>query len=85
MSAQINKMLVHYGCRSGISLPMAVLMELLITELGVSSQLLGESFLKQGKWVTHSWLRSLWEKVDKFDIAIEIAPIPIGPPRMGDR
>jgi hypothetical protein len=50
---QITKMLVHYGCRSGIGLQMAVLIELLTTELGVSSQPLGESFLKHGKWVTH--------------------------------
>jgi hypothetical protein len=64
---------------------MAVLMELLITELGMSSQPLGESFLKYRKWVTHSWLRSLWEKVDKFVVTVEIAPIPIDPPRMGDR
>ncbi len=64
---------------------MAVSMELLTTELGVSSQPLIESFLKNGKWVTHSWLRSLWEIVDKFDVTVEIAPIPIDPPRMGDR
>jgi hypothetical protein len=56
-----------------------------MTELGVSSQPLGESFQKFGKWVTHSWLQSLWEKVDKFDVTVKIAPIPIDPPRMGDR
>ncbi len=83
--AQITKLLVHYGCRLGIGLQMAVSMELLTTELGVSSHPLAESFLKYGKWVTHSWLRSLWEKVDKFDIIVEIAPIPIDPPRAGDR
>ncbi len=78
-------MLVHYGCQSGIGLQMTVTMELLITELRVSSQPLRESLLKYGKWVTHLWLRSLWEKVDKFDITIKTAPIPIDPPRMGDR
>jgi hypothetical protein len=64
---------------------MAVSMELLMTELGVSSQPLSKSFQKYGKWVTHSWLRSLWEKVDKFDVTVKIAPNPIDPPRMGDR
>jgi hypothetical protein len=83
--AEITKLLIHYGCQSGIGLQMAVSMELLITELGMLSQSLGESFLKYGKWVTHSWLRSLWEKVDKFNATIKIAPIPIDPPRMGDR
>jgi hypothetical protein len=56
-----------------------------ITELGISAQSLGESFLKYGKWITHTWLKSLWENVDKFDITVEIAPIPIEPPRMGDK
>jgi hypothetical protein len=83
--AQITKLLVHYGCCSGIGLQMAVSMELLTTELGVSSQPLNESFLKYKKWVTHSWLQSLWEKVDKFNVTVKIAPIPIDLPRAGDR
>ncbi len=76
---------MHYGCHPGNSLQIAVSMELLMTELGVSSQPLGESFQKYEKWVTHSWLQSLWEKVEKFDVTIKIAPIPIDLPRMGDR
>jgi hypothetical protein len=51
-----QKLLVHYGCHLGNGLQMAVSMELLMTELGVSSQPLGESFQKYGKWVTHWWL-----------------------------
>jgi hypothetical protein len=82
---QITKLLMHYGCHPGNSLQIAVSMELLMTELGVSSQPLGESFQKYEKWVTHSWLQSLWEKVEKFDVTIKIAPIPIDLPRMGDR
>ncbi len=54
--AQITKLLIHYGCRSGLGLEMSVLMELLITELGISAQLLWEYFLKYGSWVTHTWL-----------------------------
>jgi hypothetical protein len=42
--AQITKLLVHYGCHSGIGLEMLVSMELLITEQGMSSQPLCESF-----------------------------------------
>jgi hypothetical protein len=33
--AQITKLLIHYGCCSGIGLKMSVSMELLITELGL--------------------------------------------------
>ncbi len=44
LMAQITKLLVHYGCCSGISLEMLVSMELLITELGMSSQPLCKYF-----------------------------------------
>jgi hypothetical protein len=44
--AQITKLLIHYGCHSGIGLEMSVSMELLIMELGLSSQPLCKSFRK---------------------------------------
>ncbi len=64
---------------------MQVTMELLITELGISRQPLQESFETYGKWVTNTWMKSVWEKVSKFNITIEIAPLPINPPRAGDK
>ncbi len=82
--AQITKLLIHYGCHSGLGLEMSVSIELLITELDISAQPLCKSFLKYGSWVTHTWLRSLWEKVDKFEIMVEIAPLPMEPPQEGD-
>ncbi len=30
-------------------------------------------------------MKSIWEKVDKFNITVEIAPFPISPPREGDK
>jgi hypothetical protein len=36
-------------------------------------------------WVTHTWLHSLWEKVDKFNITVEIAPLPMDLPQTGDK
>ncbi len=83
--AQITKLLIHYGCRSGLGLKMSVLMELLITEVGISAQPLCQPFLKYGTWVTHTWWQSLWEKVDKFAITVEIAPLPMVPPRECDK
>jgi hypothetical protein len=55
--AQITKLLVHYGCKSGLGIQMQVLMELLITEMGISLQPLQESYATYGKWLTHSWLK----------------------------
>jgi hypothetical protein len=75
--AQINNLLVHYGCISGLGIQMQVSMELLITELGISPQPLQESYAKYGKWITHSWLKLIWENVDKFNVTIEIVNMPI--------
>jgi hypothetical protein len=83
--AQLTKLLVHYGCRSGVGIQMQVSMEVLLTELGLSSQPFQELFATYGKWVTNTWLKSIWEKVDKFNITVMIAPLPISPPRKGDK
>jgi hypothetical protein len=83
--AQITKLLIHYGYRSILGLEMPVLMELLIIELGIYAQPLCKSFLKYGNWVPHTWLGSLWEKLDKFYITVEIAPLPMVPPQESDK
>ena len=62
---------------------MSVTTELLLTELGLSLQPLQESFSNFGRWVTDTWLKSVWEKVSKFNITVEITLLPINPPREG--
>ncbi len=42
--AQISKLLVHYGCQSGLGIQMQITMELLLTELGILAQPLQESY-----------------------------------------
>jgi hypothetical protein len=64
---------------------MQVSMELLLMESGISAQPLQESYVRYGKWITGTWLKSIWEKVDKFQITVEIAPLPVCPPREGDK
>ncbi len=59
--------------------------EVLLTELGLLPHSLQELFMAYGKWVTNTWLKSIWEKVDKFNITVEIAPLPIRPPQEGDK
>ncbi len=83
--ATINELLTNYGYSSGLGIHMQVSMELLIIERGVSSfQVLPESFSQYGKWVMHSWLRSLWEKVDMFEFHAEVRQTPLEPPREGN-
>ncbi len=60
-------------------------MELLLTEMGISAQPLQESYVQYGKRITGTWLKSIWEKADKFWKTVEIAPLPVCPPREGDK
>ena len=82
--AQITKLLIHYGCRSSLGLEMLVSFELMVIELGLSIQPFQTPYHKFNKWVTHSWLKSIWEKVSKFSVKIETMPLPIQPPREYD-
>ncbi len=82
--AQINKLLMQYGCSSGLGIHMQVSMEMMIIEGGISTQILSEPFSQYGKWSKHCWLQSLWEKVDMFCFQVEITDPPLVPPREHD-
>lgn len=82
---QVNKLLMHYGCKSNNGLKLRLSLECLIVELGISAQPLQESFSRYGKWATWSWLTSLWEKCDKFDVRVEFSDVAISLPREGDQ
>ncbi len=82
--AQINKLLTHYGCSSGLGIHMQVSMEMMIIKSGISTQILSEPFSRYGKWTMHCWLRSLWEKVDMFCFQVEITDLPLALPREHD-
>jgi hypothetical protein len=66
--AQLNKLLTNYGCVSGLGMYLQTSMEIMIVEGGVSTQILSQPFQRYSKWVTHTWLRLVWEKVDMFNI-----------------
>ena len=75
--AQCNKLLMHFGCHTSIGLKMQISLEFLLAELGISFQPFQQSYKKFESWVTHSWYKSLWEKVDMFKIRIEINNVPL--------
>jgi hypothetical protein len=60
---KVTKLLIHYGCKSGLGIEMQVIMGLLTMELGLSLQPLQESFAAYGKWITNTWIKTVWEKV----------------------
>jgi hypothetical protein len=70
-------MLTHYGSNTGLGFHMQLLMELMITEAGISPQPLSTPFHRSKGWVTHCWLKSLWEKVEKFLVRVEILELPL--------
>ncbi len=75
--AQLIKLLTNYECSSGLGMHLQTSMELMLVEGGVSTQILAQPFQRYSKWVTHSWLRSVWEKVARIDIRMEIRDLPL--------
>jgi hypothetical protein len=77
---QINKLLMHYGSSSGLRIHMKVSMELMVIKGGVSTQILSQPFLRFSKWVMHCWLWLVWEKVDLFQVHVEVSELPLAFP-----
>jgi len=82
--AQLNKLLMHYGSQSCMGLEMQSSVELLVIELGLSIQPFREDFNKYHHWVTHSWMKSVWEKSSRLRIEVTLADLPSQPPRERD-
>jgi hypothetical protein len=78
--AQLNKLLTNYGCNSGLGIHLQTSMELMILEGGVSMQILSQPFQQYSKWVTNSWLKSVWENMDLFNFKVEINELPLKMP-----
>ena len=60
--AQLNKLIMHSGSPSCLSLNMQTSLELLIIETGLSLQHFTKDYNNCQHWVTPSWLKLLWEK-----------------------
>ena len=82
---QLNLLLMHYGCSSAVGLKQQISLEYMVLELGLSLQPFQQSYSKYGDWVTHSWLKTIWEKCDRFQIKIHFADVPLEIPREGDK
>ena len=81
---QISKILTNYGCGSGLGRHLQTSMELLIIEAGVSTQILSTAYDRYSGWVSHCWLKSVWEKVSLFNLRVVIREPPLGFPRAND-
>jgi hypothetical protein len=81
---QMEKLLTHYGSQTVVGKLMQSSMELFIIELGMSSQPFAEDYNIGSYWTSHSWLKSVWEKVNRFHVEMFIGNVRIIPPRAGD-
>ena len=59
MVEQLNKLLMHYGCSTGVGLKIQLSMELFTLEMGILSQPLQESYKRNGHWITEVWFKSI--------------------------
>jgi hypothetical protein len=82
--AQLNKLLMHYGSQLCFGLEMQASVELLVIELGLSIQPFQEDFSLHHHCVTHSWMKSVWEKSSSPQIDVTLANLPMQPPREQD-
>ena len=83
--AQAKKLLMHYGCDSNDGLEMRTSLEYMILELGISSQPFRQKYSRFQSWVTECWMKSLWEKCDKFEIEVNFREDIVSLPREGDK
>ena len=84
LTTQLNKLIMHYGSQPGLGLNMQTSLELLIIDTGLSLQPVTEDYDTCQHWVTSPWLKSVWEKASCFNIEIQLAPLPLQPPREQD-
>jgi len=63
---QSNKLLTQYGCCTALGTKLQTSIELLLVELGMTFEPLQLSYANFGNMVTISWLKQVWEKLDRF-------------------
>jgi hypothetical protein len=80
----LSKLLTHYGCSTVVGWKLQVSMEFLMLEMGLSSQPFQLDYSSAHYLATGCWLKSLWEKIWRFDLRVTIGNVDCRPPRCGD-
>ncbi len=81
---QSKKLLTHYGCRTVLGTELQTFIELLVVELGMTFQPLQLSYADFGNMVTISWLKRVWEKLDRFKFMVSVHNLRSRYPQEGD-
>jgi hypothetical protein len=78
--AQLNKLMMHYGCQTCLGLELQTSMELLVIKIGLSAQPFQENYDQHHQRVTHLWMKLVWEKAHRLKVMITLADLPSQPP-----
>jgi hypothetical protein len=82
--AQLNKLMMHYGCQTCLGLELQTSMELLVIKIGLSAQPFQENYGQHHQRVTHLWMKLVWEKAHRLKVTITLADLPSQLPRERD-
>jgi hypothetical protein len=83
-AATLNSFLQHYGSNTNIGITLLVALEYLQLEIGVDDCAFHYDFDTWGHLATDSWVKALWEKVDKLGITLLLEYTSIPKPREND-
>jgi hypothetical protein len=83
--AQVAKLLMHYGCPSSNGQKLRISFRYLVVELGRSIHPFQLSYESYKDFLTRSWLVSLWEKCEIYNVTIRMEDSGIELPRERDR
>ena len=70
--ASINALLQHYGAPTNLGVTLQASIEALQLKLGVPDNPFKYPFDVWGDLATDSWVKSLWERIDNYDIALKL-------------
>ena len=83
-AATLNSFLQHYGSNTNIGITLLAALEYLQLEIGVDDCPFHYDFDTWGHLATDSWVKALWEKVDKLGITLLLEYTSIPKPREND-
>ncbi len=81
---QSNKLLTHYGCCTALGNKLQTSIKLLLVELRITFQPLQLSYANFRNMVTISWLKQVWEKLDRFKFVVTVHNLHLMYPQEGD-
>ena len=84
-AASLNAFLQHYGTNTSIGIYLTASIKNLQLEIGVAGCPFDHDYETWHELATDSWVKSLWERIQKFDLSVEIDYKTLEMPREKDK